>query len=102
MIAAFHSTGATYERKNRRWLFSTPRHQALSTSRPLPGNTMRTRRMHTSRLTPVYPAANSWTISGAARMPSSTATDTTRNSSDATAPATRRASSWRFSSISFT
>ena len=30
MIAAFHSTGATYERKNRRWLFSTPRHQALS------------------------------------------------------------------------
>ena len=36
--AAFHSTGDTYDRKNRRWLLSTPRHHADITSSAMPGN----------------------------------------------------------------
>ena len=37
-IAAFHSTGDTYVKKNRLWLLSTPRHHALITSSAMPGN----------------------------------------------------------------
>jgi hypothetical protein len=42
IIAAFHITGAVYERRNLWWLLRTPRHQADSTSSPAPGNRMRT------------------------------------------------------------
>ena len=45
IIAAFHITGAVYESRKRRWLLSTPRHHADSTSSPAPGNRMRTSRI---------------------------------------------------------
>ncbi len=37
IMAAFQTTGATYETKNLWWLFRTPRHQAEKTSRPVAG-----------------------------------------------------------------
>ena len=37
IIATFQNTGATYDRKNLRWLFRMPRHQALITKMPAPG-----------------------------------------------------------------
>ena len=37
MIARFQTIGAEYERRKRRWLLSTPRHHAESTSSPAPG-----------------------------------------------------------------
>jgi hypothetical protein len=58
--------------------------------------------MQASRFSPWYPAANTSTSSGAASTPASTSSDTISASMLATAPATRRASSSRFSSISRT
>ena len=50
-------TGAAYDRKNRRWLFRTPRHHAPSTNRPAPGNRIRVRRIVSSRCSPSKPGA---------------------------------------------
>ena len=36
-------TGAVYDSRKRRWLLRTPRHQADNTSRPAPGNSIRTK-----------------------------------------------------------
>jgi hypothetical protein len=41
IIAAFHDTGATYGRKNRRWLLSTPSPHADSTKSAAPGKRIR-------------------------------------------------------------
>ena len=52
MSAAFHTTGDTYDRKNLRWLFRTPRHHALITSSAIPGNRMRTISIVCTRVAP--------------------------------------------------
>ena len=49
MIAAFHSTGAKYGRKNLRWLFRMPSAHADSTSTPVIGKRMRTTAIMSSR-----------------------------------------------------
>ena len=66
IIAAFHITGAAYESRNRRWLFRMPRHHADSTSRPAPGNRMRTSAIVSARFSPVKPGAISAISTGVA------------------------------------
>jgi len=52
MIAVFQRTGETYDRKNRRWLFNTPRHHADITSSATPGNKIWTSAMVSARAAP--------------------------------------------------
>ena len=88
------STGAVYDSRNRWWLFSTPRHHADSTSSPAPGNRMRTSAIVSSRFAPVNPGAIASMSSGVASdADEHDAARPTSASSDATAPATRSASS---------
>src|SRR5207244_3171100 len=72
IIAAFHMTGAVYESRKRRWLFSTPRHHAERTSRPAPGNRMRTSRIVSSRSSPSNPGAMASMRTGVATTPTRT------------------------------
>ena len=65
ICAPLQMMGAAYERKNRRWLLSTPRHQALITSRPVPGKMTRTRWMVSSRVGCEKPPAMRSTTCGA-------------------------------------
>jgi hypothetical protein len=92
MMATFQTTGATYDRKKRRWLFSTPRHQAESARSPAPGKRMRTSRTVSSRLSPSKPGAMTSISHGARRTPASTRSDTAKPSSVATAVAVAAAS----------
>ena len=86
-------TGAAYESRKRRWLLSTPRHHADSTSRPAPGNRMRTSRIVSSRFSPSNPGAITSMRSGV-RQDADEHDDARPTSarSEATAPATRSAS----------
>ena len=93
MMAAFHTTGAVYDRRNRRWLFRIPRHQADSTSSAMPGKRMRTSRMVSSRFSPAKPGAMPSISQGVAQTPTTASTAVTRARSAPTAPATRAAAS---------
>src|SRR5436190_1769683 len=92
IIAAFQTTGAAYDSRNRWWLLRTPRHHADMTSSPAPGNRMRTSDVVSTRFSPVKPGAMRSISSGVANTPTRTSSDTTRARIDATAPATRSAS----------
>jgi hypothetical protein len=93
MMATFQMTGAAYDRKNFRWLFSTPRHQADRTSRPAPGKRIRTSRIASSRFSPSKPGAMALISSGVATTPTRTSSDMASARTDPIAPATRPASS---------
>ena len=93
IMTTFQITGARYDSRNFRWLLRTPRHHAEQTSRPMPGNMIRTSRIVSSRFSPVNPIATVATSHGVRTMPSATSTAVTSASSAPTTPATRSASS---------
>ena len=93
IIAAFQITGAVYEMKNLRWLFRTPRHHAEMTSRPAPGNRIRTSRVVSSRFGPLKPGAITSMNTGARATPARTRTAVTRDRMMKTVRATRSACS---------
>ena len=92
-MTTLHTTGAAYDRKNRRWLLRMPRHHAPITNRPAPGKRMRVSRIASSSCLPSNPPAISSTNSGAASTPTATMTLTTSARIAPTAPAIRSASS---------
>jgi hypothetical protein len=92
-MAPFQITETAYDRKNRRWLFSTPRHHADMTVRPTAGNRIRTSRIASSRVGPLKPGAMSGRIHGVTAMPATTMTAIVNASRAAMAPAARSASS---------
>ena len=91
IITMFMNIGATYERKNLRWLFRMPRHHAERTRIPTPGHMMRTTVIVSSRIAPLYPGAITMSSHGVSRTPRSTRIAMATASSDATIPATRPA-----------
>ena len=95
MIAAFHSTGAKYGRKNLRWLFKMPSAHADSTSTPVIGNRIRTTAIRSSRRAPSKPGVNTLTSNGASSTPSNEIAPATPSSNANAAPATRPASAVR-------
>ncbi len=97
MIAAFHSTGAEYERKNRRWLLQdAERTTPTSRARASSGNRIRTRStvISSARGGPSKPGASSSTSRSAASTPRRAAIALAIASSEQRAdqaPATREA-----------
>src|SRR6185437_10140248 len=83
--------------KNRRWLFSTPRHHAHITTRPAEGKRIRVNRIVRARVASLpgalNPLAMTDVIGPANRTPSATPTATIKARMAATAPAVRPASS---------
>ena len=69
IIDAFHPSGATYGRKNRRCEFRTPRDQAETTRRAVIGNRIRTSSTVRACRSGSNPAKRTATRSGATRMP---------------------------------
>ena len=92
-MAAFHITGAVYEMKNLRWLLSTPRHQAETTSSPAPGKRIRTSVVVSARFGPLNPGAMRSISQGARSTPNSTSAEVTSDRRPNTVRATRSASS---------
>ena len=90
---AFHTTGATYERKNRRWALRTPRHQADNTSAAVPGNMIRTSVTVSSWVDSASPGAMRRVSGSASTTPTSATAAATAASNPTTAPARRRAAS---------
>ncbi len=89
----FHTAGAAYDRKNRRWVLSTPRHHADRIRTPDMGNMISTSLTVRSRLAPENPGAAKSVTSGANTIPSNAAAAVSSTSSDAITPDSLRASS---------
>jgi hypothetical protein len=92
IIAAFHSTGATYGTKKRRWLLRIPSAHADSTSTPAIGNRIRVTVMASSRRSSVKPGRKTPTRTGASATPTKVSTPASASRSAKMAPATRPAS----------
>ncbi len=95
MRARFHSAGATYDTKKRRWLSRMPIAHAERTKIPTIGKRIRTSVAVRRCLSGDHSGKKSWTTSGAARTPTRTTVPATTLRMPNAAPAKRAASSSR-------
>ena len=89
--AMFQTAGAAYDRKNRRCVLRTPRHQAEITIRPDIGNNRRIKLTARARASPRSPAPNRVVSAGAKPIPTSARTPVASSRSPRIAPARARA-----------
>ena len=89
--AMFHTAGAAYGRKNRRWVLRMPRHHADTTMRPDIGNKRRIRLTASVRASPVRPAPNTAVSAGANAIPITASTPVASSNRPRIAPASARA-----------